>query len=110
MSLCRKAIPIMLKQKSGNIINVSSVGGLHGSRAGAAYTASKHGLVGLTKNIGYMYANDGIRCNVVCPGGVDTEITNNLHADDFGVDELWLVPIIVHEVDHQKRLQIFYCF
>lgn len=85
MSLCRKAIPIMLKQKSGNIINVSSVGGLHGSRAGAAYTASKHGLVGLTKNIGYMYANDGIRCNVVCPGGVDTEITNNLHADDFGV-------------------------
>lgn len=85
MSLCRKAVQIMLEQKSGNIINVSSVGGIYGSRAGAAYTASKHGLVGLSKNIGYMYANDGIRCNVVCPGGVDTEITENLHADEFGV-------------------------
>lgn len=71
---CRKAINIMLEQGSGNIINVASIGGIQGSRAGAAYTSSKFGLVGLTKNIGFMYANKGIRCNAICPGGVETEI------------------------------------
>lgn len=70
----RKAIEIFLKQESGNIINVSSIGGLFGARAGAAYTASKHALVGLTKNTGFMYAKNNIRCNAICPGGVDTEV------------------------------------
>ena len=74
MYSCRKAINLMLAQGSGNIINVASIGGIQGSRAGAAYTASKFALVGLSKNIGFMYANKGIRCNVICPGGVDTEI------------------------------------
>lgn len=70
----RKAIKIFLKEGSGNIINVSSIGGLYGARAGAAYTASKHALIGLTKNTGYMYAKKNIRCNAICPGGVETEI------------------------------------
>lgn len=70
----RKAIEIFLKQESGNIINVSSIGGLFGARAGATYTASKHALVGLTKNTGFMYAKKNIRCNAICPGGVDTEV------------------------------------
>jgi NAD(P)-dependent dehydrogenase (short-subunit alcohol dehydrogenase family) len=70
----RKAVNIFLEQGSGNIINVASIGGLFGARAGAAYTASKHALVGLTKNTGYLYAKKDIRCNVICPGGVDTEI------------------------------------
>src|SRR5699024_10882079 len=51
MKLSRKALTIMLDQKCGNIINISSLGGIYGARAGAAYTASKHGLVGLSKNI-----------------------------------------------------------
>lgn len=70
----RRAIEIFLKQGSGNIINVSSIGGLFGTRAGATYTASKHAVVGLTKNTGYMYAKKNIRCNAICPGGVDTEV------------------------------------
>ena len=70
----RKAIEIFLKQESGNIINISSIGGLFGARAGATYTASKHALVGLTKNTGFMYAKNNIRCNAICPGGVDTEV------------------------------------
>lgn len=71
---CRKAVEFFLKQGSGNIINVASIGGLYGARAGAAYTASKHAVVGLTKNTGYMYAKRNIRCNAICPGGVETEI------------------------------------
>ncbi len=75
MCSCRKALDVMLKQdKGGVIINVASLGGLCGGRAGVAYTASKHAVVGMTKNIGYAYAKNKIRCNAICPGGVATEI------------------------------------
>ncbi|MPN49212.1 3-beta-hydroxycholanate 3-dehydrogenase (NAD(+)) 2 [bioreactor metagenome] len=47
---------------------------MYGARAGAVYTAAKHAVVGLTKNTGYMYAKKNIRCNAICPGGVETEI------------------------------------
>ena len=81
---CRLVVPIMLKQGSGAIINIASVGGLHGARAGAAYTASKHALVGLTKNIGFMYAQKGIRCNAIAPGGVNTNIGKDMKPNQFG--------------------------
>jgi NAD(P)-dependent dehydrogenase (short-subunit alcohol dehydrogenase family) len=68
----RAVLPIMLKHGKGVILNIASVGGLFGSRAGAAYTASKHALIGLTKNTGFMYAQKGIRCNAICPGTVET--------------------------------------
>jgi len=74
MYICRRALQIMLPKQSGSIVNVSSVGGLFGGRAGASYTTSKHALVGLTRSIAYHYAKQGIRCNVVCPGGVATNI------------------------------------
>ena len=70
-------LPIMLGQATGgNIVNVASIGGVRGCRAGAAYTASKHALVGLSKNTAFMYVDKGIRCNVICPGGVETEVMN----------------------------------
>ena len=65
---CRLAVPLMLAKGKGVIINISSIGGLNGARAGAAYTSSKHALVGLTKNIGFMYGTKGIRCNGIAPG------------------------------------------
>jgi NAD(P)-dependent dehydrogenase (short-subunit alcohol dehydrogenase family) len=74
MRAIRKAMPIFMKQGSGCIINTASIGGLAGSRAGLAYTASKHAVVGMTKNIGYQYAKLGIRCNAIAPGGVKTNI------------------------------------
>ena len=77
MYAMRKAVQIMVPQGSGNIVNVASIGGVRGCRAGAAYTASKHALVGLTKNTAFMYADKGIRCNAVCPGGVETEVMNS---------------------------------
>jgi NAD(P)-dependent dehydrogenase (short-subunit alcohol dehydrogenase family) len=81
---CRLAVPIMLKQGSGSIINIASIGGLYGSRAGAVYTTSKHALVGLTKNIGFMYSQQGIRCNAIAPGGVNTNIGKGMNPNQFG--------------------------
>lgn len=70
----RSAIKIFLPKESGNIINICSIGGIKGGVAGAAYTSSKHALVGLTKNTGYMYSKSGIRCNAIAPGAVNTSI------------------------------------
>jgi len=70
----KHAIGPMLEGMGGVIVNIASVGGLRGGAAGAAYTASKHGLIGLTKNTAANYAADGIRCVANCPGGVDTGI------------------------------------
>ncbi|SMB89995.1 NAD(P)-dependent dehydrogenase, short-chain alcohol dehydrogenase family [Desulfonispora thiosulfatigenes DSM 11270] len=88
MKLSRKVLSIMLNQEKGNIINISSLGGLYGSRAGTAYTASKFGLIGITKNIAYMYAEKGIRCNAICPGGVETEILSKLEPSKFGMERV----------------------
>lgn len=74
MRATRKAIPIFLEKGHGVIVNTTSVAGLHGSRAGVAYTASKHAVVGITKNVGFQYATKGIRCNAIAPGGVATNI------------------------------------
>ncbi|MBD7914420.1 SDR family oxidoreductase [Clostridium sp. Sa3CUN1] len=88
---CRKAVNLMVKQGGGNIINVGSIGGLNGCRAGVSYTASKYALLGLTKNIGFMYANKGIRCNIICPGGVDSEIgVGTSHPSEFGFSRIKL--------------------
>jgi NAD(P)-dependent dehydrogenase (short-subunit alcohol dehydrogenase family) len=54
--------------RGGGIVNVASVAGMRGGRAGVAYTASKFGLVGLTQNVASTHAGAGIRCNAVCPG------------------------------------------
>ena len=71
---CRRAIPLMLQQGGGSIVNTASEAGLRGGAAGTAYTVSKHGVVGLTKSIAFHYGDQGIRCNAVCPGSVETAI------------------------------------
>jgi NAD(P)-dependent dehydrogenase (short-subunit alcohol dehydrogenase family) len=71
----------------GSIVNIASVGGLRGARAGVAYTASKHGVVGLTQNVAFMYAQKGVRCNAIAPGGVDTEIAAGIkNPSPFGLE------------------------
>lgn len=69
---CHAVLPAMIKRGAGTIVNVASITGLRGGRAGAAYTASKHGLVGLTINIAATTGHLGIRSNAVCPGSIDT--------------------------------------
>ena len=74
MFLTRRAVPIMIKHGGGSIVNTASVAGVEGGAAGAAYTVSKHALVGLTRNTAWRYVLDGIRCNAIAAGGVETNI------------------------------------
>ena len=69
--VAQAAIPHLL-EVGGNIVNVASVAGLMGEAYSAAYTASKHGVVGLTKALAIEYLNTSLRVNCVCPGGMDT--------------------------------------
>ena len=83
--LCQAVLPDMIANGRGMIVNIASIAGLSGGRAGTAYTASKHALVGLTRNIAFTHAEDGIRCNAICPGGVSTGIaTRDDPRDPFG--------------------------
>jgi NAD(P)-dependent dehydrogenase (short-subunit alcohol dehydrogenase family) len=66
--------PMMLSQRSGCIINVSSIAGLVGVADRAAYNASKHGLIGLTRTLATEWGGRGVRVNAVCPGWVKTEM------------------------------------
>ncbi len=72
----RRVIPAMLKQDGGKgvIINTASIAGMFGGVAGAPYTVSKHGLIGLTKSIAASYGDKGIRCNAMVLGAVKTQI------------------------------------
>jgi NAD(P)-dependent dehydrogenase (short-subunit alcohol dehydrogenase family) len=80
---CRAAILHMLRQGSGSIINISSVNGLVSEPFLTVYSASKGAIVMLTKGVALDYAKQGIRCNAICPGWVDTPI-NYAHAEMLG--------------------------
>jgi len=70
----RAAVRHMKERGKGAIVNIASVAAVTGASAGAVYTASKHALVGLSRNTAYAYAPFGIRCNVLIVGGVETNI------------------------------------
>lgn len=74
MKLTRAVVPLMLTSRAGSIVNIVSEAALRGSAAGAAYTASKHAVAGLTKSNAFMYGPSGIRTNAVAPGPTITNI------------------------------------
>jgi NAD(P)-dependent dehydrogenase (short-subunit alcohol dehydrogenase family) len=78
MYLSRKAVPLMVAQGGGSIVNTASLAGIGGGAAGAAYTVSKHALVGLTRQTAYRYALEGIRCNAMACGAVETNIMQSV--------------------------------
>ncbi|MFI1732321.1 SDR family NAD(P)-dependent oxidoreductase [Streptomyces acidicola] len=81
--LTRAALPHMLAAERGSIVFTASEAGLRGSAAGAAYTASKHGVIGLVKNLAVMYRKQGIRANAIAPGptmtGIQVDADNEAH-------------------------------
>lgn len=70
----RAALKRMVPQQSGRIINTSSVGGLRGSADGCSYTASKWGIIGLTKQVACTHSQYGITINAICPGVIQTDL------------------------------------
>ena len=72
---------LMVRQRAGRIINISSVIGLMGNAGQANYAASKAGLIGFSKSVAREFASRGITCNVVCPGFIETDMTRGLSED-----------------------------
>ena len=77
-SMLRAALPVMMKQRRGAIVNVASLSGLHGVVGQANYAAAKGGLIALTQTVAREVARSGIRVNCVAPGLVDTDMTSDL--------------------------------
>jgi NAD(P)-dependent dehydrogenase (short-subunit alcohol dehydrogenase family) len=103
MFAMRKAVPLMLAQGSGVIVNVASVAGLGGGSAGAAYTASKHALIGLTRSTAFQYAKTGLRCNAIASGGVETNIMQSI--DPSKIDQAALQRLGAYHAVNPGMLQ-----
>ncbi|OQV06302.1 hypothetical protein CLAIMM_10888 [Cladophialophora immunda] len=75
-------------EQKGRIVNVGSLASIKGGTAGVAYTTSKHALLGLSRNTAWMYAKEGIQCNILLPGGVSTDLMKNSKSipDKVGMD------------------------
>ncbi len=78
---CKYAIPIMVKNKRGSIINVSSLAALTAGKNNNAYSASKGGILSLTRSIAVSYAAHNIRANTICPGRIETPMTEWIRSD-----------------------------
>ena len=81
---------IMMKQRTGSIINMSSVVGVSGNAGQSNYSASKAGMIGFTKSIAQELGSRNIRCNAIAPGFIETEMTHKLGED---VKEAWIKTI-----------------
>lgn len=80
--MCRAAMPHLI-QSRGNIVNMASAAGLVGVPYNSAYTASKHGVVGLTRALALEFSKEGVRINAVCPGGVKTPMLEQAPPEDI---------------------------
>lgn len=78
---CRYALPIMVSQGRGVIINTASAAAIAGSPKFAAYMAAKGGVMALTRSVAYDYGKAGVRCNTICPGYIETPATAPLLSD-----------------------------
>lgn len=93
MLLSRCVLPHFLAREQGAIVNVGSEASIRGGAAGFAYTASKHALLGQTRSIAWTYATRGVRCNIVLPGAVATNIAATMtNRSAAGLERI--VPVV----------------
>jgi 3-oxoacyl-[acyl-carrier protein] reductase len=90
--VCRRAARIMIRQNTGCIINISSIIGMHGNIGQANYSASKAGIIAMTKSLAREVAGKNIRVNAVAPGFIDTDMTRKL-PDDIKESILKGIPL-----------------
>lgn len=102
----RKVLPLFQEQQSGIIINLASISGLQGGRGGLTYTAAKHAVSGMTKNVASHYGPLGIRCNAIAPAQVDTGMTQSIeNFDAFGLKQATRgVQGIMHRVAQPEEI------
>ena len=81
-NMIRNTAALMLRSKCGRIVNISSVSGIMGNAGQANYSASKAGVIGLTKSVARELASKGITCNAVAPGFIETDMTRDIPAED----------------------------
>lgn len=89
-NFCHAVVPVMMRQKGGSIINMSSVVGVGGNAGQCNYSASKAGMIGLAKSIAKEMGAKGIRANAIAPGFIITEMTGQLSDE---VKDAWLKTI-----------------
>lgn len=103
----KQVYPLFAKQRSGKIVNISSVAGLMGNAGQANYAASKAGVIGLTKTVAKELASRGVCCNAVAPGFIRTDMT-----EKFSDDEKVVSTIPVNRVgtpEEVASLVLFLC-
>ena len=81
--MIRHTAPLMMRRKTGRIINISSVSGLMGNPGQANYSASKAGIIGLTKSCAKELAGRGITCNAIAPGFIATDMTKDIEEENI---------------------------
>ena len=78
--LCKLVLPQMIERHNGAIVNIGSIAGLVANKGGAAYTTSKHAVIGLTKHLSSAYAMEGVKINCICPGTIVTPLIKDVVA------------------------------
>lgn len=106
MRAMRKAVNYWVEnEKEGTVVNTISTGGLNGAHAGVAYGASKHAVVALTKNTGWMYAKKGIRVNGIAPGSIETNIGSSIKdVSELGMERAGTTHALSPRVGQAKEV------
>lgn len=97
---CRNVVEVMKKQGNGNVINVASMNAIKGDKYYSAYTASKHGVLGLTKALAIEFAMEGIRVNAVCPGVIMTDMMKNAIYEEAMLEKIDMETIKERYMDN----------